>query len=200
MCVCVWKLLSRVQLFVNPLNCSLPGSSVHGIPQAGKNTKVGSCSLPRDLPNPGMERRSPALKVDSFEPPGKPVGTINPEQKRKNKKISLYLQGRRLSFEMLWDFSFFSNRFLKLFVCSHCVRGALTEFEQHTKKQTNKQTKLQVFSCKKKGGGGDEPYPQLRHWVTVPMSRFLLIWLIWWIHLVIYHIQCSRIVSSLLVP
>ena len=30
---------------------------------------------PRDLPNPGIEPRSPALQVDSllFEPPGKPI-------------------------------------------------------------------------------------------------------------------------------
>ena len=57
------------------MNCSPTGSSVHGILQAG------------DLPKPGIEPRSPALKVDSlmFEPPGKPTGRINPEQKRKKK-------------------------------------------------------------------------------------------------------------------
>ena len=30
-CVCVFQLLSCVQLFVTPMDCSLPGSSVHGI-------------------------------------------------------------------------------------------------------------------------------------------------------------------------
>ena len=32
-----------------------------------------ACSPPRDLPNPGIESRSPTLQVDSllFEPPGK---------------------------------------------------------------------------------------------------------------------------------
>ena len=90
-CVCVRerereKVAQSCPALCEPLDCSLPGSSVHGIPQARKNTRVGSCSLPGDLPNPGMEPRSPALKVDSFEPPGKPVGTINPEQKRKKKK------------------------------------------------------------------------------------------------------------------
>ena len=42
----------------------------------GQNTGVGSLSLtfPGDLPNPGMEPRSPALQTDSLlsEPPGKP--------------------------------------------------------------------------------------------------------------------------------
>ena len=33
------------------------------------------CPPPRDLPNPGIESRSPALQADSLpsEPPGKPV-------------------------------------------------------------------------------------------------------------------------------
>jgi len=41
----------------------------------GQNTGVGSLSLLQgNLPNPGIEPRSPALKVDSLpaEPPGKP--------------------------------------------------------------------------------------------------------------------------------
>ena len=44
----------------------------------GKNTGVGSHSLLQgDLPNPGIEPRSPALQVNSFssEPPGKPKNT-----------------------------------------------------------------------------------------------------------------------------
>ena len=39
----------------------------------GENTKVGSCSLlQRNLPNPGIEPRTPALQADSLpaEPPG----------------------------------------------------------------------------------------------------------------------------------
>ena len=54
---------------------SLPGSSVHG-DSPGKNTEVGSHSpSPGDLPNPGIEPRSPALQVDSLpsETPWKPL-------------------------------------------------------------------------------------------------------------------------------
>ena len=43
----------------------------------GQNTGVGSLSLPSpgDLPNPGIEHRSPALQADSLpaEPQGKPT-------------------------------------------------------------------------------------------------------------------------------
>ena len=40
----------------------------------GQDTGVGSLSLPGDLPNPGVEPRSPSLQADSLpaEPQGKP--------------------------------------------------------------------------------------------------------------------------------
>ena len=59
----------------DPVGCSLPGSSVHG-GSPGKNIGSGlPCSPPGNLPNPGIEPRSPALQVDSLpsEPPGKPM-------------------------------------------------------------------------------------------------------------------------------
>ena len=57
----------------DPLDCSPPGSSVHGIIQARILEWVAFPS-PGDLPNPGTEPRSPALQADSLpsEPPGKP--------------------------------------------------------------------------------------------------------------------------------
>ena len=58
----------------DPMDCSLPGFSVHG-DSPGKDTRVGlPCPPPGDLPNPGIEPRSPSLRADSllFEPPGKP--------------------------------------------------------------------------------------------------------------------------------
>ena len=69
---CAWS-LNRVRLFVAPVDCSLPGTSVHG-DSPGKITGV-PCPPPRDLPNPGVEPRSPALQTDALpsEPPGKPL-------------------------------------------------------------------------------------------------------------------------------
>ena len=60
----------------NPMDCSLPGSSVHGIFQARVlEWRSGlPFPFPGDLPNPGIEPRSPALQADALpsEPPGKP--------------------------------------------------------------------------------------------------------------------------------
>ena len=59
----------------DPLDCSPPGSSVHRL-SPGKNTGVGCHALLQgNLPYPGIEPWSPALKADSLpsEPPGKPT-------------------------------------------------------------------------------------------------------------------------------
>ena len=57
-----------------PMDCSLPGSSVHWISQARILEWVASPS-PGDLPDPVIEPRFPALQTDSLpsEPPGKPI-------------------------------------------------------------------------------------------------------------------------------
>ena len=47
------------------MDCSLPGSLVHGIPQAGILEWV-AISFSGDLPDPGIEPRSPALQTDSL--------------------------------------------------------------------------------------------------------------------------------------
>ena len=56
----------------NPMDCSLLGSPVHG-DSPGRNTEVLPCPPPGDLPNPGIETRSPTLQADSLpsESPGK---------------------------------------------------------------------------------------------------------------------------------
>ena len=48
----------------NPMDCSPPGSSVHGILQA-RILEWLPCPPPGDLPNPGTEPRSPALQAGS---------------------------------------------------------------------------------------------------------------------------------------
>ena len=56
---------SDVSNFLQPMDYSLPGSSIHGI-SPGKNTGVGLPGSPQDLPNPGMEPTflmSPALLI-----------------------------------------------------------------------------------------------------------------------------------------
>ena len=65
--------LSHIQLCI-PMDCSLPGSSVHGGVSRQEYWSELPCLPPRDLPNPEMELRYPALQVDSLpsEPPGKP--------------------------------------------------------------------------------------------------------------------------------
>ena len=67
------KSLSRVRLFATPWTSSLPGSSVHGIPQ-GRIWNGLPCPPPEDLPNPEIKPRSPPLQQNSLpaEPPGKP--------------------------------------------------------------------------------------------------------------------------------
>ena len=57
----------------DPIVCSLPGSSVHGILQAGILEQV-AIYFSADLPDPGIKLTSPALQADSLpsEPPGKP--------------------------------------------------------------------------------------------------------------------------------
>ena len=56
------------------MDCSLPGSSVHGIFQAIVLEWVAIPS-PGDLPDPGIEPGSPALQTDALpsEPSGKSI-------------------------------------------------------------------------------------------------------------------------------
>ena len=55
----------------NPMDCSLPGSSVHGILQA-RILERAAIPFSQDLSDPGIKPMSPALQEDSLpsEPPG----------------------------------------------------------------------------------------------------------------------------------
>ena len=57
----------------NPVDCSLPGSSVHGILQA-RILEWVAISFSRDLPNPGIEPGSPALQADAL--PSEPLMNV----------------------------------------------------------------------------------------------------------------------------
>ena len=67
LCLTVW-------FFCDPMDCSPPGSSVHGISQARILEWVLFPS-PGDLPDPGIESACPALAGGVFtpKPPGKPL-------------------------------------------------------------------------------------------------------------------------------
>ena len=61
----------------DPMDCSSPGSAVHGN-SPGKNTRVGCHALLQGIfPTQESKHRSPALQVDSLlsEPLGKPKNT-----------------------------------------------------------------------------------------------------------------------------
>ena len=68
---CDWSCLT----LCDPVDCSPPGSSVHGILQARVLEWV-AILFSRDLSDPGIESGSPVLQADSLpsEPPGKPPG------------------------------------------------------------------------------------------------------------------------------
>ena len=57
------------------MDCSPPGSSVHGDSPRQEYWSGLPCPPPGDLPNPGIKPRSPALQVDSLptEPQRKPM-------------------------------------------------------------------------------------------------------------------------------
>ena len=80
-CLAAWKKVKVLFIqsclsLCNPLDCSPPGTSVHGILQAEYWSGL-PCLSPGDLPNPGIQSSSPALQADSLppEPPGKPMNT-----------------------------------------------------------------------------------------------------------------------------
>ena len=70
-CVCV--LLSHVLTLCDPIDCSLPGSSVHGISRQEYQGNGLPFPSPGDFLNTGIEPGSPALQADALpsKTPGK---------------------------------------------------------------------------------------------------------------------------------
>ena len=63
---CVCLVVQSCLTLCDSMDCSLPGSSVHG-DFPGKNTGVGFHALLQGfVPNPGIEPGSPTLQVDSL--------------------------------------------------------------------------------------------------------------------------------------
>ena len=67
------KIAQSCPTLFDPMDCSLPGSSVHGIFQA-RILEWVAISFSGDLPNPGIKPRSPSFQADALtsEPPRKP--------------------------------------------------------------------------------------------------------------------------------
>ena len=60
-CVCVCSRQVVLDSFATPMDCGLPGSSVHGFPRK-ENWSGLPFPSPKDLPNPGIKPASPALQ------------------------------------------------------------------------------------------------------------------------------------------
>ena len=63
--VCVLFVAQSCLTLCDRRDCSLPGSSVHGIPRQGYWSGL-PFPFPGDLPDPGIEPGSPALQADSW--------------------------------------------------------------------------------------------------------------------------------------
>jgi len=74
---CCWLVTKSCQTLCEPMNCSLPGSSVHGFSMQ-EYWNGFPCPPPGDLPNPGIKPTSPALTGKSFtsESPGKHIRSL----------------------------------------------------------------------------------------------------------------------------
>ena len=67
------KSLSRIRLFVTPWTVAHQAPPSMGFSRQEYWSRVPFLTSPGDLPNPGIEPRSPALQADALtsEPPGK---------------------------------------------------------------------------------------------------------------------------------
>ena len=65
MCMLVYSVIQLHPVLCDPMDCSLPSSSVHGIFQARILEWVATPS-PGDLPNPGIEPVAPVWPADSL--------------------------------------------------------------------------------------------------------------------------------------
>ena len=98
--------------FYDPMDCSLPGSSVLGILQA-RNWRIAFPS-PGVLPDPSTEPRSPALHLDSLlsEPPGKPKNYFSVDLNSFNYIQRLYLVhlnamlDTHINQKLTWDYKY----------------------------------------------------------------------------------------------
>ena len=101
----IWHDIEVTQLcpiLCDPMDCSLPGSSVHGIFQARVLEWV-AISFSRRSSNPGIKPGSPALQADALspEPPVRLVSTLW------NEKLNINRTYHRHSF--IWKITYWAS-------------------------------------------------------------------------------------------
>ena len=122
-------------ILCDSMDCNPPGSSAHGDSSKQEYWSGLPFPLPGDLPNPGIEPRSPASQADSLpsEPPGKPL----------NEDIINGLKIIALVFR--WSPSFFKTEYFmgrndNLFICvpSSKTESRIREISEIEKSVENK--------------------------------------------------------------
>jgi len=83
------------------------------------------CPPPRDLPNPGIKHRSPALQVDSlpYEPPGKPM-----KQSYRCRKEAQVYQGGKKGRDKLEDWDWHIQITIYKICCCGLITAANTNY------------------------------------------------------------------------
>ena len=87
------------QILCDPVDYSLPGFSVRGFLQA-RILEWVAIAFSRDLPDPGIEPRSPALEADTLtsEPLGKPIFLGRGHNSTENTGLSIFLLHSGIAF------------------------------------------------------------------------------------------------------
>ena len=90
---CVCEVAQSCPTLCDPVDCSPPGSSVHGFSRQEYWSGL-PFPFPGDLPNPGIEPGSPTLQADtlSSEPPGKPPGSQRIRVSASTSVLPMYIQ------------------------------------------------------------------------------------------------------------
>ena len=127
--MCCARLLQSCLTLCNPMDCSLPGSSVHGILQTRILDWSGlPCPPPGDLPDPGIEPASPAapaLQADSLplSHQGSPASILLPLKSLAlwhTMRIQLNEQATSLR-QKAWILYFFHYNAVALFIFCHSL-------------------------------------------------------------------------------
>ena len=120
--MCVYLVTQSCLTLCISMDCSPPGSSVHG-DSPGMHTRIDlPCPPPRDLPNPGTEPRPPTLQLDSlpFEPPRKPTNNNKLKLKETQGTMTIFLlwpSSEESFIVLIWFFLYYHSILTLKFPC-----------------------------------------------------------------------------------